>query len=127
MCAMAERHELGGARGEGFRDAQLRLLESLDRIEQAMRGSSDVEATMESVLDAALSIFSCDRAWLLTPCDPDAAAWKVPFERTRRGFPGARETGIEVAMTPKAAAFFRRLLRSLRKEVPRTVCGPRAA
>ena len=52
--------------------AHLWFLESMDRISRAMQGTRDLERMIREVLDAALEIFSCDRAWLLYPCDPSA-------------------------------------------------------
>ena len=41
------------------------------------------------VLDATLSIFGCDRAWVIDPCDPEAATWRSLMERARPEYPGA--------------------------------------
>ena len=43
--------------------AQLWFLESMDAIDRAIQGTSDLEQMMRDVLDAVLVIFSCDRAW----------------------------------------------------------------
>jgi PAS domain-containing protein len=58
---------------------------------------------MSDVLDAVLAIFACDRAWLVYPCDPAAAAWRAPMERTRPEFPGALALGLEVPVDPEVA------------------------
>ena len=55
---------------------------------------------MSDVLDVVLSIFDCDRAFLLYPCDPEAAAWQVPMERTRPEYPGALALGLDMPMDP---------------------------
>jgi signal transduction histidine kinase len=52
--------------------AQMWFLESLDRIDRAIQGTSDLDLMMGDVLDVVLEIFRCDRAWLIYPCDPDA-------------------------------------------------------
>jgi PAS domain S-box-containing protein len=76
-------------RAEEERQRHLWFLESLDRINRAMQGSSDLERMLSDVLEAVLSIFACDRAWLVYPCDPQAPTWRVAMEHTRPEFPGA--------------------------------------
>src|SRR6267378_4093721 len=55
-------------------------------------------------------ICKCDRAWLVYPCDPEAASWGVPMEHTRPEFPGAFALRSGVPMDPDVA----RLLRTVR-------------
>ena len=76
-------------RAEAEHRAHVWFLESMDRINRAMQGTNDVEQMMSAVLDAVLEIFACDRAWLLYPCDPDVASWRVVMEHTQTQFPGA--------------------------------------
>jgi PAS domain S-box-containing protein len=90
--------------------AHLRLLESLERVDRAIRQAEDIDKMMGDVLDTILSIFESDRAWLLYPCDPDASSWCVPMERTRPEYPGAFAINAEVPMTPDVAETFQELL-----------------
>jgi GAF domain-containing protein len=83
--------------------AHLRFLESMDRINQAIQKTNDLKQMLNGVLDTTLDVFDCDRAWLIYPCDPAAAVWKVFMERTRSGYPGACERGMDVPMDPQAA------------------------
>ena len=92
----------------------------LDRINRAMQGSSDVEQMLSDVLDAVLSIFACDRAWLVTPGDPEASSYRVPMERTRPEYPGALARGLEVPVDPETA----RVLRALRDSSGPVTFGP---
>ena len=57
---------------EEERQAHLWFLESMDQVNRAIQGTNDLEQMMSDVLDAVLSIFNCDRAWLVYPCDPEA-------------------------------------------------------
>jgi PAS domain S-box-containing protein len=91
---------------EAERQSHLWFLESMDRINQAMQGTNDIEQMMINVLDTMLSIFECDRAWLVYPCDPEAATWQVPMERTRPEYPGVIPVGIELPLEPVGAAVF---------------------
>jgi PAS domain S-box-containing protein len=94
-------------RADDERLAHLWFLESLDRINRAMQGTNDLEQMMSDVLDAVLSIFACDRAWLVYPCDPEAPSWRAAMEQTRPEFPGAFALGIDLPMDPEVANVFR--------------------
>jgi len=83
-------------RAEEERQAHLWFLESMDRVNRAIQGTNDLEQMMSDVLEAMLSIFECDRSWLVYPCDPDAASWKVPMEHARPEFPGAFALGRDL-------------------------------
>jgi len=63
------------------------FVESLDRVNRAIQGTNDLEQMMTDVLDASLSIFDCDRAWLVYPCDPNARWQGVPILRAKPEFP----------------------------------------
>ena len=91
-------------RAESERSAHLWVLASLDRVNQAMQGMSDVETMMSEVLGAVQEIFGCDRAWLLYPCNPSAPSYRVVMERTNPEFPGAYARGIDTAMCADFAA-----------------------
>lgn len=83
--------------------------ESMDRVNRAMQGENDLETMMKAVLDTLLSVFACDRAFLVYPCDPESATWQVPMERVRPEYPGALPIGIEMPLTPAGAEVFRHL------------------
>jgi hypothetical protein len=99
-------------RAEEERRAQLWLLESMDRINRAMQGTRDLEKMMGAVLDVVLTIFSCDRAWLIYPCDPDVASHRVRMERTRPEYIGAFGLDVEIPNEPEVASMIRRVLAS---------------
>jgi diguanylate cyclase (GGDEF)-like protein/PAS domain S-box-containing protein len=84
----------------------------MDRVNRAIQKAVNLEQMMSDVLDEMLEIFSCDRAYLLSPCDPDAAMWQVPTERTRPAYPGVLALGIDIDMTPEVATTFSILLAS---------------
>jgi PAS domain S-box-containing protein len=92
-------------RAEEERQAHLWFFESLDRVNRAMHGSSDLDQMFTEVLDAVLAVFECDRATLVYPCDPSTASWMVVTERTRPEYPGV---GSHVTMpaTPAMADIF---------------------
>ena len=83
------------------------FMESLDKVNLAMQGSNDLRQMMQTVLDAILSIFDCDRAWLLYPCDPDAVSWRVPVERATPEYPSVFELDVDMPMAPETAKIMR--------------------
>ena len=91
---------------EEERQAHLWFLERMDQTNRAIQGTNDLEQMMSDVLDAVLPIFNCDRAWLVYPCDPEAASWRVPMEHTRPEFPGAFALGFDLPMNPNIAKVF---------------------
>jgi len=97
-------------RMEQDRLAHLRFFECMDQINRALQGTNDFERMMSDALDVVLSIFDCDRAFLMYPCDPEAAVWHVPMERNRPKYPGVRELGREMRMDPDVAETLRILL-----------------
>ena len=94
------------------RRAHLWFLESLDEIHRAMQGTSGLDEVMGAALDVTLEVFSCNRAWLIYPCDPDARSWRAVMEHTRRDFPGAFALGIPQPMDAEARAVLQSALAS---------------
>jgi PAS domain S-box-containing protein len=99
-------------RAEQERLANLQFFESMDRVNRALQGTDDLEQVMGDVLDEVLSIFDCDRAFLLYPCDPEAASWYAPMERTKPEYPGAHAMQLVAPMDPDVSRVFRLLLES---------------
>jgi PAS domain S-box-containing protein len=99
-------------RAEEERLANLRFFESMDKVNRAIQGAKDLEQMMSDVLDALLSIFECDRAFLLYPCDPEAESWTSPMERTTTEYPGVLTLGLVMPMDPDVAETLRLLLAS---------------
>ena len=86
--------------------AYLWFLESMDRINRAIQGSDELDRMMSEVLEAALDIFACDRAWIVYPCDPRAPSWRAVMEHTRPEFPGAFALEEEIPTDAEVAAVF---------------------
>ncbi|MEZ4592877.1 MAG: PAS domain-containing protein [Chloroflexota bacterium] len=95
---------------EVARQVHVWFLESLDKVNRAMQGTSDLQQMMTHVLDALLTIFNCDRAWLVYPCDPEAATWQSMMERTRPEYPGVLPIGVKLPLDPVGAAVYQILL-----------------
>jgi two-component system, cell cycle sensor histidine kinase and response regulator CckA len=105
---------------EQERVAHLRFMESMDRINRAMQATNDLEQTMKDVLEVVLSTFECDRAWLVYPCDPATATFRVQMERSRPEYAGTSAVANDVPVVPEIA----RLLQTLRASDGPVKFGP---
>jgi len=92
--------------------AHIRFLECLERVDQVIKQETDVEQMLWNITQTVFSLFDCDRAWLLYPCDPEAPSFRVPIEITRSEYPGAKLFDIDVPMTPGEAQNMREALGS---------------
>ena len=94
-------------RAEEERQAHLVFLESMDQVNRAIQGTNDLEQMLSDVLDALLTVFQCDRAWLVYPCDPDAHWHGVKMQRTRPEWPGLFSVGLDVPVDAATADVLR--------------------
>src|SRR5258708_1005712 len=85
------------------REGHLWFLEGMDRITRAIQGADDLEQMMSHVLDAVLSIFEIDRAWLVYPCDPESETWRMVMERTRPELSDSLLRGSDFSMDAEVA------------------------
>ena len=74
----------------------IRILEALDDINKIIIDSTDQKEMLSQVLEAFLGFFSCDRAWLLFPCNVNATTTRIPMERTVPKWPGGEIDGIDL-------------------------------
>lgn len=93
-------------RAEEERLSSLEFMENMDKVNRAIQKSNDLDQMMSDVLDVVLSVFNCDRAWLVYPGDPETASYKVPMERTRPEYPGAFAQGVELPVDPDTVKLF---------------------
>ncbi len=94
-------------RSEEERQAHVWFLERMDQVNRAIQGTNDLEQMLSDVLEAVLSIFDCDRSWLVYPCDPAAVSWNVTMEHARPEFPGAFAQGRDLPVSHELATTFR--------------------
>jgi diguanylate cyclase (GGDEF)-like protein/PAS domain S-box-containing protein len=90
----------------------LHFFTSMDRVNVAIQENDDLELMLGDVLDVVMSIFDCDRTFLLYPCTMDALTWRVPMERNRPEYPGAFKLGLEIRMDPEVLGVYRAVLTS---------------
>jgi len=92
--------------------AHLHFLESMDRINRTIQGTTDPERMMDDLLDTVWEIFACDRAFLLRATDPEAKMWSLVRQRTRPEFPGVLALGQPLPGTEDIAEAHRIVLRA---------------
>jgi PAS domain S-box-containing protein len=93
-------------RAEAQHSAHLWFLQSMDRISRAIQGTHDLEPMVRDVLDATIDIISCDRAWLVHPCDLQLMTWRADMERTRPPFPAVLASAADVTGDADMSAVF---------------------
>jgi len=84
------------------RQYRLWFLDGMDRINSALQGTDDFEQ-MGDVLNAVISIFRCDRAWIVSPCDPESRTWRTVAECAAPKFAGAGLLGLDLPMDAEVA------------------------
>lgn len=97
---------------EEERKMHLYFLENMDKINKVIQKSTNLEQIMHDTMELVLSIFDCDRAFLLYPCDPETETWYVPMECTKLEYPGVLKLGAPMPISEDVAATYRVLLNS---------------
>lgn len=89
-----------------------KYLDIFQKISKIGLETADLNEMLSRTLEEMLTIFCCDRAWLLYPCDPHAPSWHVPMERTRPDWPGALAMDLKIPMTPDSASVFKSAIKT---------------
>ena len=92
--------------------ANLFKLAAIERINHISLSAESIDEMLETLLKELLSIFDCDRASLIFPCDPDAQTFKVLMEKTKPRWPGAFALNHEIPVTSEIQRVFRTCLDS---------------
>jgi PAS domain S-box-containing protein len=99
---------------EKERNAHIRFLKNLERVDRAIKNETDVEQMLQPLLEVVFSIYDCDRAWLFYPCDPESPTFRVPMEICRPEYPGAQVLNQDLPLPPDMADNLRDALASER-------------
>lgn len=83
-------------------------LESIAALGKAISETQDIAQMMNNAMKVTLSVFKCDRAWLLSPCDPNAPSCRIPIEVASSEYPSIKET--EIPMVPEISEAMRDIL-----------------
>jgi PAS domain S-box-containing protein len=85
---------------------RLWFLESMDQLSRAMQDTEDLDQ-LSHVLEAVLSIFGCDRAWLAYPSDADSRRWRTVAQRACPELADTPSLDVGLPMDPEIAEVFR--------------------
>lgn len=99
---------------ERERALQVQFLKDIAKIERSMEDAEDLTETMANTLETSLSIFACDRAYLIYPCDPDVDRCKVVVERYVPEYAGPEGEEKVLTVSPELAESFRACIESKR-------------
>jgi PAS domain S-box-containing protein len=91
---------------EELQQDRLWFLEGMDRVNRAMQDTNDLQQATR-VLNAVSSIFGCDRAWIVYPCDPDSKTLRTVADWTRPIFAHSAPVGVDVPMDATVASVHR--------------------
>ena len=83
-------------------------LESIAALGKAISETPDIAQMMDRAMNVTLSVFKCDRAWLLYPCEPNAPSFRVPIEVTTPEYTSIKNT--EIPMVPEISEAIRETL-----------------
>ncbi len=91
--------------------AHLYYSESMNQISEIMIHTLDLKKVIHSLVSKLLTIFNCDRTWLIYPCDPQAPSYRIFDEACVEEYPGllagARK---EIPLSSNAAEIFQEAL-----------------
>ncbi len=87
-----------------------RILLALEEIESVCNVQRDADEIIHHILKKMLELFSCDRAWLLHPCNPDLPSFEIPYQSASPSFPTPKAMTETIPMTSDMAAYCRRAL-----------------
>jgi diguanylate cyclase (GGDEF)-like protein/PAS domain S-box-containing protein len=88
----------------------LHFLYIMEMINLTIRNEDDLIEMTSKVLDEVLTIFDCDRTWLLPPCDLDQPYWQAPIEKTRNAWPGAGLLNSPFPIDQESREFFHKIV-----------------
>lgn len=95
----------------------VRILSAMERIDNAIQITSDVEVVLDNIVNEVIHIFQSDRAWLFYPCNPNLSSFEVAFESTTPSYPGAKALKGIVPMTGDMADYCNQALSKIGKPV----------
>ena len=102
-------------RAQEQEEATLRYLEDMDRFNTILirtGGTTNLPEILRELLEAMLPAFDADRTWLISPCDPGAATWKLAME-CRTSEPGtANNSNLEFETSAEDRLLFAHALQA---------------
>ncbi len=83
LFSAVERRRIGD-----IRRAHMQYLQHMDRINQVLLGTADINDMLPELMEVVGEIFNADRVWLQYPCNPHAFHYEIRAEYAHPDFPG---------------------------------------
>jgi len=83
-------------RAEEATAAKLHYTRSMSKINKSMEKVQSLESMLTSTLNEILSVFGCNRAWLLYPVDLEADSFRVPYQVWTPDYPVPVDGIVEI-------------------------------
>jgi PAS domain S-box-containing protein len=93
-------------RADDVRQDRLWFLESMDQISRAIQDTDGLEQ-LRHVLETVLSIFGCDRAWIVYPGDSESPKWRTVAQCASLQFGDSASLDVDLPMDAEVADVFR--------------------
>jgi len=81
-----------------------------EKINKEIINATDIENMLNAILDTMMDVFDCDRAWIIFPCNPEAASYSTPFMRARKQW--HLDPGYDIEITPETKIILGEVLAS---------------
>jgi len=99
---------------ERQRQEHLWYLENIEKIDHTIRQTNNLEMMTRNVIEIVFSIFNCDRAALVFPCDPNTETMSVIAEIARPEYPkiAPDEKAVNISVTDQSKDILETILNS---------------
>ena len=88
----------------------IHYLECMGKIDEGIKKSANVDELLANMVNIVLSVFACDRAWFIQPCDPNVENFCITVEVTTPEFPDANMQGVDIRTNEKERELIRKIL-----------------
>ncbi|HNX57940.1 MAG TPA: PAS domain S-box protein [Spirochaetota bacterium] len=90
----------------------VRHLVSVDKIGQLISSHADSDTLISTLVREVRRVFSCERAWIIQPCDPRSQTWKYLRVNTAPNRPQMENAESERMTAPEMSTLFAKALES---------------
>ena len=97
---------------EKARLKQVNYLSALEKIDDKLRDTMDLEESQRQILKTLFEMFKADRVWLLHPCDPRYGFWRLQEEYCNPAYPISPEHKNDTPLSSEVRSVFKNALSS---------------
>ena len=105
LFSLVERRRVGD-----IRRAHMEYLQHMDRINQVLLGTADINDMLPKLMEIVGDIFKADRVWLQYPCNPYAFQYEIRAEYSHPDYPGAFKSHKVLSANADARSMMRTAL-----------------